>query len=271
LLDLAAQRRRTGLSTEIDVSRAAAEVSDSEAELPLLDRQIQQDINRLSRLLALEPGSLEAELDKTAPIPPAPPVVPIGLPADLIRQRPDIREAEDRLHAATAEVGVAVADLFPRVTLNAEGGYQSETLASLTGWASRFLTAGPAIELPVFDAGQRRAVVRLQETRQKAAAVAYAQAVLSALHEVDDTLIAYGEDQRRGDALARTVGRDQTALDLARQRYAAGVGDFIDVLDAERSLQQGELQLTDAQASVSADLVALYRSLGGGWREAPAA
>ena len=265
LLDLAGQRRRAGLNTEIDVARAAAEASSSAAELPLLDRQITQDINQLSKLMDLAPGALKGELDAPGAVPAAPPIVPIGLPSELARRRPDIREAEARLHAATAQVGVAVADLYPRVTLNANGGQQAETVSLLTSWASRFLVAGPSVELPIFDAGRRRATVRLQSVRAAEAVLDYRRTVLGALHEVDDALAAYGADQQRRQALTETVARNQDGVDLARQRYASGVASFIDVLDAERTLEQNELTLADSTTSVSIDLVALYKALGGGW------
>ena len=265
LLDLAGQRRRAGLTNDVDVVRAAAEASSAAAQLPLLDRQIAQDVNQLSKLLALEPGALKAELEMVQPVPPVPPQVPIGLPADLARRRPDIREAEDRLHAATARVGVAVADLFPRVTLAAQGGLQSESLATLVNWASRFVTAGPSVELPIFDAGQRRATVRLQDVRAREAALDYRRTVLTALNDVDNALVAYTSDQDRRTALAETVARNRDAVDLARERYASGLGDFIDVLDAERTLQQNQILLADGSTAVSTDLVILYRALGGGW------
>jgi len=169
------------------------------------------------------------------------------------------------LHAATARIGVAVADLYPKLTLGAQGGLQSQSLASLGDWASRFLTAGPTIELPIFDAGRRRATVRLQNVRAREAALDYRRTVLSALHEVDDALAAYGADQARRTALAKTVARDRDAVDLARQRYASGVASFIDVLDAERTLEQNDLTLADSAAAVSTDLVVLYKALGGGW------
>jgi len=271
LRDLASQRRRAGLSGDIDVVRAAAEASSAEAQLPLLDRQITQDINQLSKLVAREPGALRAELDVAGPVPPVPPRVPIGLPADLARRRPDIREAEARLHAATARIGVAVADLYPKLTLSAQGGLQAESLATLTNWASRFVTAGPAIELPIFDAGRRRATIRLQDVRAQEAALDYRRTVLSALHEVDDALAAYGADQSRAAALGETVTRDRDALDLGRQRYASGVASFIDVLDAERTLEQNQLSLADATAAVTTDLVSLYKALGGGWGDPAAA
>jgi NodT family efflux transporter outer membrane factor (OMF) lipoprotein len=265
LRDLAGQRRRAGLNTEIDVARAAAEASNSEAQLPLLDRQITEDINQLSKLMDLAPGALRVELDAPAAAEAVPPLVPIGLPADLARRRPDIREAEARLHAATAQVGVAVADLYPKVTLNADGGLQAETVSLLSSWASRFLVAGPSVELPIFDAGRRRATVRLQSVRAAEAALDYRRTVLDALHEVDDALAAYGADQQRRQALIETVARNRDAVDLARQRYASGVASFIDVLDAERTLEQDQVTLADSTTSVSIDLVALYKALGGGW------
>ncbi len=265
LLELASQRRRAGLSGDIDVVRAAAEASSAEAQLPTLDRQIARDINQLSQLIGRQPGALRAELERSETIPPVPPRVPVGLPADLARRRPDIREAEARLHAATARVGVAVADLYPRLTLNAQGGVQGQSLASLTDWGSRFLTSGPTIELPIFDAGRRRATVRLQDLRAQEAALNYRRTVLAALHEVDDALAAYGADQARTAALTETVARNRDAMALARQRYASGVGSYIEVLDAERTLQQNELALAESAAAVSSDLVGIYRALGGGW------
>jgi multidrug efflux system outer membrane protein len=265
LLDLAGDRRRAGLSSEIDVARTAAETSSAQAQLPLLDRQIAQDVNQLGKLLARAPGALKAELAAASPVPAIPPQVPIGLPADLARRRPDIRAAEQRLHAATARVGVAVADLFPRVTLGVQGGLQAQTLSALFDWASRFMTAGPSLQLPIFDAGRRRATVRLQDVRAEGAALDYRRTVLGALDEVDNALIAYAADQGRRASLAKTVESNREATELARQRYASGLGNFIDVLDAERSLQQGEIALSESATAVSTDLVVLYRALGGGW------
>jgi len=264
LLDLAGQRRRAGLSSDVDVVRAAAEVSGAEAQLPALDAEIATDINQLSKLMDRQPGALRAELEAEKSVPPVPPIVPVGLPADLARRRPDIREAEERLHAATARVGVAVADLFPRLTLGASAGLQSESLLTLTNWASRFLTAGPTVELPIFDAGRRRATVRLQDVKAREAALDYRRTVLTALNEVDNALAAYGADQARRAALTLTVARNRDAADLARQRYASGVASFIDVLDADRGLEQNQLLEADSETAVSQDLVVLYKALGGG-------
>jgi outer membrane protein, multidrug efflux system len=267
VLELTRQRRDAGQTTDLDVENAASEVSSSEAELPPLDRQITQDINQLSELMAREPGALRGELVVAAPVPPVPPVVPVGLPADLARRRPDIRQAEANLHGATARIGVAVADLFPRLTLSAAGGLQSEGLSQLIQAASRFSSLGAELDLPIFDAG-RYATIRLQDVRAKEAGIDYARTVLVALHEVENALAAYGSDQDRRVSLTAGVRSSRVALELARQRYESGVTSFLEVLDAERTLQQQQLALADATTAVSTDLAALYKSLGGGWEHA---
>lgn len=266
VLTLARQARRAGLASELDVTAAAAQVAASESQLPLLTREAAVDINRLSALLAREPDALRTELETVHPLPPIPPAVPVGLPAELARRRPDIRAAEARLHAATARVGVAVASLYPRVMLSASFGTQAQHFPDLTDWAARFFTLGPSIELPIFQGGRLRATVRLEDVRAKEAAVAYAQTVLGALHEVENALVAYNSEQNRRAALESAAAQNRRALDLARQRYAAGVTSFLNVLDAERTLQQTELTLADSTIAVATDLVALYKALGGGWQ-----
>jgi NodT family efflux transporter outer membrane factor (OMF) lipoprotein len=265
LLQLTRDRRNAGLTSDLDVENATAEVGTTEAEVPLADRQITVDINQLSQLMAKQPEALRSQLQGTQPVPPAPPVVPIGLPSDLARRRPDIRQAEANLHAATAEVGVAVSDYFPQLTLTAAGGYQSVGLSRLIETASRFASFGPAIELPIFQGGRLRATVRLQRLKAKEAAVIYAQTVLTALNQVEGALAAYSSDEARHGSLQTAVTASRNARQLARQRYQSGVASFIDVLDAERSEEQSELALADAQTAVSADLVQLFRALGGGW------
>ena len=265
LLELTRQRRAAGLTTYIDVSNAIAQASATRAELPAFDLQITQSINQLSQLLGREPEALRAELDSVAPVPPVPAQVPIGLPADLARRRPDIREAEANLHAATAQSGVAVANLYPSLTLSAMGGFQSETSSSLVEWASRFGSIGPTLDLPIFDRGRWK-TVRLYDVRAQQATLSYQHAVLNALHEVENALAAYGADQERRSWLDATVVQDREVLILARQRYASGLANFIEVLDAERTLQQNQLSLVDSTTAVAADLVRLYRALGGGWQ-----
>jgi multidrug efflux system outer membrane protein len=267
LLQLTRDRRNAGLTSDLDVENATAEVGTTQAQVPLADREITADINELSQLMARPPDSLRAQLDHAQPVPPVPPVVPIGLPSDLARRRPDIRQAEANLHAATAEIGVAVSNYFPQLTLTADGGYQSQGLSKLIEAASRFATVGPAIELPIFEGGRLRATVRLQRLKAKEAAVAYAQTVLGALNQVEDALAAYGSDQARRASLETAVTASRNARLLARERYQSGVASFIDVLDAERTEEQNEVELADATTAVSADLVQLYRALGGGWED----
>jgi NodT family efflux transporter outer membrane factor (OMF) lipoprotein len=265
LLDLTRQRRAAGMTTYIDVSNAAAQATATRAALPAFELQITQNINQLSQLLAREPEALRGELDGPAPLPSVPTDVPIGLPAELARRRPDIREAEASLHAATAQIGVAVADLFPRLTLAANGGFQSETAGKLLEWASRFGSMGPTLDLPVFDRG-RWTTVRLYDVRAQEAALAYQRTVLNALGDVENAVAAYDADQQRRTWLDATVTENRDALMLSRQRYETGLSNFIDVLDAERTLQQNQLSLADSTTAVTTDLVGLYRALGGGWQ-----
>jgi NodT family efflux transporter outer membrane factor (OMF) lipoprotein len=266
ILDITRDRARFGMGNDVDVANAAAQVTSTEALLPQTSAQISQDINQLSLLLALPPGALRGELNSARPVPPVPPEVPVGLPSDLARRRPDIRRAEAQLHTATAEIGVAVADLFPRLTLNADAGIQASRFADLSNWAGRFFSLGPSLEIPIFSGGARQANVRLQDTKAQEAAIAYAGTVLSALHDVENALVAYGTEQTRRASLEATLAQNRTALTLAQQRYQSGIAGFLDVLYAERTLQQTELSLTDSTATVSTDLVALYKALGGGWQ-----
>jgi outer membrane protein, multidrug efflux system len=265
-LMLTRERLNAKLGTELDVDNAAAQVASTQSQLPPLDSEIASDINQLSLLLAREPGALRAELAIKRAVPPPPPEIPIGLPGDLARRRPDIREAEANLHAAAARVGVAVAQLYPSVTFNASLGTQAEQFPQLASWASRFFQVGPSIDIPIFEGGRLRATVHLQEAQEKEAAIDYAKTVLSAVHDVENALVAYSAEQERRRSLEETESENRRALALARQRYHDGITTFLDVLDAERTLLQTELTLTDSTQSVSTDLVAVYKALGGGWQ-----
>lgn len=265
-LALTRERQNAKLGTELDVDNAAAQVAATQSQLPLLDSEIDSDINQLSLLLAREPGALKSELETPRAVPAPPPEIPIGLPGNLARRRPDIRVAEANLHAATARVGVAVAQLYPKVTFNASIGTQSEQFPQLASWASRFFQIGPSIDIPIFEGGKLRATVHLQETQEKEAAVDYARTVLAAVHDVDNALVAYSAEQQRRRSLLATESENRRALALARQRYRNGITTFLDVLDAQRTLLQTQLTLADSTQSVSTDLVALYKALGGGWQ-----
>jgi NodT family efflux transporter outer membrane factor (OMF) lipoprotein len=266
-LRLTQERAAGGLTTDLDVANAQAQVNSTAAQIPALEQQEAQIINALSLLLGQAPRTLQAELAKPKPIPPVPPKVPIGLPSELVRRRPDIRAAEAQLHAATADIGVAVASFFPAVSLSGSFGFQALTLAKTFSWDARQYGIGPTISLPIFQGGRLTATLDLRKQQQKEAAITYQRTVLQALHDVDNALIAYQTEQRRRDQLRQEVAASRRALDLARQRYTQGIATFLDVLDAERTVLAAEQQLNDSTTTVSTNLVALYKALGGGWEE----
>jgi NodT family efflux transporter outer membrane factor (OMF) lipoprotein len=191
----------------------------------------------------------------------------VGVPAELARRRPDIRQAEAQLHAATADVGVAVADFYPKITLDGSIGVQALKFKDVGNWAARQYGFGPTISLPIFEGGKLRATLELRKVEQQEAALNYQQIVLQAWHDVDNALTAYADEQRRHDALAGAVAQNRIALTLSRQRYTQGVADFLNVLDAERSLLSAQLQLAESATTVSSNLVQLYKALGGGWEQ----
>jgi NodT family efflux transporter outer membrane factor (OMF) lipoprotein len=194
-----------------------------------------------------------------------PPQVPVGLPSELARRRPDIRQAEAQLHAATADIGVAQAAFYPSITLNGSVGMQSMQLNHAFDLNSRQFGIGPGLTIPIFQGGQLRSQLRLREAQQQEAAVNYQKTVLQAWHDVDNALTAYQAEQARREQLTQAVAENQRALNLAQTRYQQGVSDFLTVLDAERSLLASHQQLADSTTTVSANLVALYKALGGGW------
>ncbi len=264
-LDLTQARYRGGLTTDLDVANAAAQLATDQSNVPQLEQQQDEQINALSFLLGEAPQALRAELITPGAVPPVPPRVPVGLPSELARRRPDIRQAEAQLHSATADIGVAVADFYPKVTLDGSLGLQALKAKDLGNWAARQYGLGPTISIPIFEGGRLRATLELRKVEQQEAALNYQQIVLQAWHDVDNAMTAYAAEQRRRDALGESVAQNRRALDLARQRYTQGVADFLNVLDAERALLQAQLQLAESTTTVSQNLVQLYKALGGGW------
>ncbi len=266
-LALTKERYKAGLTTDLDVANAAAQLATDQAQVPQLREQVAESINALSFLLGEAPNALRAELATPGAVPPVPPRVPIGVPAELARRRPDIREAEAQLHAATASIGVAVADFYPKITLDGSIGVQALQFKDVGNWASRQYGLGPTITLPIFQGGRLRATVELRKVEQQEAALSYQQTVLQAWHDVDNALTSYAEEQHRRDALMVAVAQNKIAVSLAQQRYTQGVADFLNVLDAQRALLAAELQLADSTTTVSENLVQLYKALGGGWEQ----
>ena len=268
---LTRDRAAGGLTTDLDVATASALVATVEAQLPTLEEQQSRLVNAISMLLGEPPGARFAALGAPRALPPVPPRVPVGVPGELTRRRPDIRMAEANLHVATAVIGVARADFFPRVTLSGSGAIQALNVEKLSEWASRTYGFGPSISLPLFEGGRLRRTLELREAQQQEAALVYQRTVLNALHEVDNALTAYGTEQRRRDRVQQAVAESRRALGLARLRYEQGVADFLQVLTAQRILLAAEQDLADSTTAVSLNLVQLYRALGGGWDPASAA
>jgi len=269
-LDLTSARAKAGLATELDVSRAAAQLESTKAVVPTLASGADVSIHSLSVLLGEEPGALRNELEKPAPIPPAEPDVQVGLPSDLLERRPDIRRSEAQLAAATARVGEAKAEWFPRFVLTGTAGRQATQLHDLTLGAGNFFSVGPGISLPLFTGGRIRSNVALQTSRQRQALISYQSTILNALEEVQNALVNYSQEQERRDRLNQAAQQSQLAVELATEQYTAGLVDFLSVLDAQRQLYADEDLAVQSQTTVTTDVIALYRALGGGWNVAPA-
>ena len=267
-LNLTRDRFAHGVSSDLDVEQAATLLATTKAEIPTLQTAVQASIHRLGVLLGRDPGDLSAELSAAAPIPATPPEVPVGLPADLLLRRPDVQRAEQQLAAATAGIGVAKADLFPKLYLTGTAGFESVSASDWFSSGSKFWSLGPTVQWRIFDAGRIRANVKVKTAQQEQALAAYEQTVLTSFEEVENSLVAYANEQTRRRTLAEAVTSSQKSLELANQLYASGLADFLQVLDAERSLYQAQDALVQSDQAVSANLVALYKSLGGGWETA---
>jgi multidrug efflux system outer membrane protein len=264
--DLTQQRFEGGFVSGLDVANANAQVATTAAQIPLLESSARQTIYALSILLAREPGALVTELSPTAEIPIAPPAVPATVPSDLLRRRPDIRQSEAQIQAATARIGVATADLFPSVSLSSAVGFQSAHSNSLFEAYNRFWSLGPSVSWTVFDTGRILSNIEVEKALQEQSILAYRQTVLNALAEVESALIASAKEQEHREQLTRAVAANRKAVDLSTTLYTQGQTDFLSVLDAQRSLYSSEDALTQSTGNVSADLVALYKALGGGWK-----
>ncbi|MDE3179474.1 MAG: efflux transporter outer membrane subunit [Acidobacteriota bacterium] len=251
--------------TGLDVSRAAAQIDTTKAVVPTLLSGIDVSIHRLSVLLDEEPGALRRELKTTGPIPTAGRDVRVGLPSDLLERRPDIRRAEAQLAAATFRVGQAKAERFPSFVLTGTAGRQATQLHDLTLGLCNFYSVGPGISFPLFTGGRISSNIAVQTSRERQATIAYHSTILKALEEVENALVNYSQEQERRDRLNQAVEQSQLAVHLANEQYRAGLTDFLSVLEAQRDLYANEDQLVQSETSVTTDVVALYRALGGGW------
>jgi NodT family efflux transporter outer membrane factor (OMF) lipoprotein len=264
-LVLVRSRVANGVSTKLDLANAEAQRATIASTLPAYEASIAASINAIGLALALPPRALEPELRTASVQPTVPPRVPVGLPGDLVRRRPDVREAEARLHQATAETGVAVADFYPDVTLLGSFGPQGLRLADAFSLPARAFSIGPTIDVPLFEGGRLRGTLRLRKSQQREAAINYQKIVLQAWQDVDNALTAYAQAQRQRDETALAAGQNEIALGAAREQFQQGSTDFLNVLSAQNALLQSQSSLSQSDTQIETDLVALYRALGGGW------
>jgi NodT family efflux transporter outer membrane factor (OMF) lipoprotein len=267
--DITNQRYKAGFAAELDYDNAKSAADSTRAQIPSLQTAIRTDIYALSLLLARPPGALVSDLDAPGPLPQTPPQVPVGLPADLIRRRPDIRLAEATLHSDTANIGVAISAWYPQVSVNGSFGFQGVSIGQLTQWASQTWSWGPTINWAILSGGRISAQTELQRATLQADAYAYQNTVLTALQEVETAQVAFNNEQIRRAALRDAVVDNQKAYDISFKLYQAGSTEFINVLTAELSLASSQNQLAASDAAVATDLVALFKALGGGWTEFP--
>lgn len=255
-----------GLASRLDVVRAQALVLDTESQLPGFEARAHATIYRIGVLVGRPPEALLADLDGKAPIPITIADVPVGLPSNLLRRRPDIRAAERRITAANARVGVATADLYPHFSLTALAGLQSLDSSTFLNASSRYGSVGPSVSWLIFDANKVRFTISAEQARTDATRADYQKTVLGALRDVETALSAYAEARRRQEKLAEELVNDRQAVDLATRLYRQGLEDFLPVLDAERAQFIADDKLAQAEDDAALALVALYKALGGGWR-----
>jgi multidrug efflux system outer membrane protein len=258
-------RLEAGRGNELDTSRAEAQWQTTLASIPTLQASIATTTYRLSVLTGRQPTALGERLSPQAPMPSLPPLNAIGTPEQLLRRRPDVRVAERRLAAATARIGVATGDLFPKVTIVGDVGYQAPTFGDFGSRNAEFFSVGPSITWAAFDLGRVRARIRSAKAQTDAAFAGYEGAVLNALEDTEGTLITYGRSQSRRAALQVAAAASDKAADLARKRFEGGLIDFLEVLDAERTALSAELLLSQSRTDAATSLIAVYKALGAGW------
>ncbi len=264
-LQLTRNRLEAGRGNELDTSRAEAQWQTTLASIPTLQASIATTTYRLSVLTGRQPTALGEQLSPAAPLPAVPPLNAIGTPEQMLRHRPDIRVAERQLAAATARVGVAMGDLFPKVTLVGQVGYLAPTFGEFGEGGARSYSAGPSISWAAFDLGRVFARIGAARAQTDAALAAYQGAVLSALEDTEGALINYGRSQVRRESLQVAAAASDKAADLARKRFEGGLIDFLEVLDAERTALSADTVLSQSRTDAATSLIAVYKALGAGW------
>jgi NodT family efflux transporter outer membrane factor (OMF) lipoprotein len=265
-LTVTQDRYVNGLASELEVVRARTEVEGTAAEIPPIEQAIREYVHVLSTLLALAPTALSDELSPPAGIPAVPDRIAVGVPSDLLRRRPDIQAAERRIASATAMVGVATAQLFPRLVLGGSAGFASRHADDLfNGGSSSYYLAGPAINWTLFDAGRRQATIQSSEAEVDAAKAMYEDTVLTAFREVESALVAVDRSRARVADLELLAASAREALTIAQGDYRNGLLDQLTVLDAQRQASRADMLLVQGRVALTVNVVRLYKALGGGW------
>lgn len=265
-LELVTARLDAGRGTELDTSRARAQLSTTLSTIPDFEAAVTRSILRLSVLTGQSPQTLLTELSEPRYLPALPTTQPIGTPEALLRRRPDIRIAESELAAATARIGVAVGDLFPRISLVGSWGFDASDSADLGNASSETYSFGPSIRWAAFDLGRVRKRIKQREAAADGALARYEKTVLRALEETDASMTDYAKSLIKQDHLHESASASANAALLARARFDNGVADFLTVLDAERTLLEAEDRLARTETQTATTLLAMYKALGGGFR-----
>ncbi|MBI5818775.1 MAG: multidrug efflux RND transporter permease subunit [Verrucomicrobia bacterium] len=264
-LELTLSKLRAGRATELDAARARTQLNATLAIVPPFEVAVKHAIHRIGVLTGRQPTDLEADLIKAAPLPTLPALVNIGSPSELLRRRSDIRAAERALATATALIGVQTADLFPRVTFNGNIALESSQISGLAKAGADTYSFGPRISWAALDLGRVRARIKAARAHADAELAFYEKTVLLALEETENALVSFSQERARRDYLGASERDAGKAFLLARQRYDGGVSDFLAVLDAERTQLEIQAQLAQSETRTATALVAIYKSLGGGW------
>jgi multidrug efflux system outer membrane protein len=266
--DVTHQQFQGGFVSALDVANADAQAATTMSQIPVFETSARQTIYNIAVLLGQEPASLLEELSPASSIPITPPEVPTGLPSEMLRRRPDIRRAEAQIHSATAQIGVATADLFPKFNLAGSINVSASKPGDMQ-WNQRSWSFGPSASWEIFSAGQISSNINVQKSLRQQAVLTYKQTVLTALNDVESALVAYVNEHERHKALVDAVAANRKAVDLSTQLYVEGQTDFLNVLVSQGSLYSSEDALVQSTRNLSTDLISLYKALGGGWDSQP--
>jgi NodT family efflux transporter outer membrane factor (OMF) lipoprotein len=264
-VEVTRERYRIGLTTYLDVAQAEAQRLSTESDIPTIEVSIEESIHRLGILLGQAPTSLEARLSEARPLPKTGGVMCAGLPSELLTRRPDLRRAERKLASASADIGVATADLYPKFDLTLGMGLESLTASKLLSLSNGYWSFVPEVSTLLFDAGKTRANIAGKRSIYDETLYAYRNSFLEALEEVENALVEYCREQARCSILADYVRAGEEALALADERYRRGLINFLNVLEAQRTLYSAQSSHRKSEAKVLTSLISLYKALGGGW------